>query len=60
MLAAFRSRDFEKAIALADKAASLAPAEIKGIYGFYRERFDAYAVAPPSADWSAILKLEEK
>jgi adenylate cyclase len=60
MLAAFRNRDFRKAGALADKAAAMAPREIKGIYSFYRERFDSYAMAPPAEDWSAILKLEEK
>jgi adenylate cyclase len=60
MLAAFRARAFDKAIDLADKAAATAPKEIKGIYGFYRERFGEYGLAPPAGDWSAVLKLEEK
>jgi adenylate cyclase len=60
MLAAFRGRDFEKAIALTDEATSMAPAEITRVYDFYRARFREYVASLPAEDWSPILKLEEK
>jgi adenylate cyclase len=60
MLAAFRSRNFDKAIALAGKAASLAPEEIRKIYDFYLSRFSDYVALPLDDGWSPILRLEEK
>ena len=59
MLAAFRGHAFEKAAALAEKIAAMAPDEVKGVYEFYRERFGEYAMAPPG-ELSLVLKLEEK
>jgi adenylate cyclase len=60
MLATFRGRAFDKAIALAEKAASMAPNEIKNVYAFYRARFGELLATPPGDDWSPVLKLEEK
>jgi adenylate cyclase len=60
MLASFRNRAFDKALALAAEAASLAPAEIAGLYAFYRARIDELLAMPPGKDWSPVLELEEK
>jgi adenylate cyclase len=60
MLDCFRGRAFDKALALAEEAASLAPAEIAGLYAFYRARIRALLARPPGEDWSPVLELEEK
>ncbi|MFI5014841.1 MAG: CHASE2 domain-containing protein [Hyphomicrobiales bacterium] len=60
MLAAFRSRAFDKALGLAEAVAAMAPAEIRGLYAFYRARIGALVAEPPGDDWSPVLKLEEK
>jgi len=60
MLAAFRARDFQKALALADEAASMAVAEIKDLYAFFRARIGELLTSPPGDDWTSVLRLEEK
>jgi adenylate cyclase len=60
MLTAFRERAFDKALNLAQDAASLAPTPILGLYAFYRARIGELLASPPGADWSPVLKLEEK
>jgi adenylate cyclase len=60
MLAAFRARDFQKALNLADEAAAMAMAEVKGLYAFFRARIGELLASPPGDDWSSVLKLEEK
>jgi adenylate cyclase len=60
MLDAFRCRAFDKALELAEKASTLAPAEIAGLYAFYRARIIDALEALPGEDWSPVLTLEEK
>jgi adenylate cyclase len=60
MLDAFRCRAFDEALELAGEAASLAPAEIAGLYAFYRARIMEVLEAAPGEEWSPMLTLEEK
>ncbi|MBV9567116.1 MAG: adenylate/guanylate cyclase domain-containing protein, partial [Hyphomicrobiales bacterium] len=60
MLEAFRCRNFDKALVFAEEAASLAPAEISGLYAFYRGRILDFLKERPAEDWSPMLTLDEK
>ena len=60
MLDAFRCRAFDEALEFAGEAASLAPAEIAGLYAFYRVRIMEVLEAAPGEEWSPVLTLEEK
>ncbi|MBW0005063.1 MAG: adenylate/guanylate cyclase domain-containing protein [Hyphomicrobiales bacterium] len=60
MLEAFRGRAFDEALARCAEAAPLAPAEIAGLYAFYRVRIAEVLDELPGEDWSSMLKLEEK
>ncbi|MBV9111670.1 MAG: adenylate/guanylate cyclase domain-containing protein [Hyphomicrobiales bacterium] len=60
MLDAFRCRLFDKALFFAEEAASLAPAQISGLYAFYRTRIMECLKEGPGEDWSPMLVLEEK
>ena len=59
MLDAFRCRAFDEALEFASEAASLAPAEIAGLYAFYRVRIMEVLEAAPGEEWSPVLTLEE-
>jgi len=60
ILAAYRGRDFARARDLAAAAAELAPDEVKGLYGFYVERFEELAAADLDAGWRPMIALTEK
>jgi len=60
MLKAFRCRDFDEALRLDDEAAAQAPAPVRGLYAFYRDRISELIASPPRPDWSPVLKLDEK
>jgi adenylate cyclase len=61
ILAAYRARDFEGARRLAAAAATLAPAEIKGLYThYYPERFAFLATSDLGPSWEPVFRLETK
>jgi adenylate cyclase len=60
ILSAYRGREFLRARALAEEAAELAPEEVKGLYGFYLERFERLAAAPLDESWQPMITLTEK
>ena len=60
MLDAFRGRAFDEALELAEEADALAPAEIAGLYKFYRTRIMEVLESAPGEEWSPVLTLEEK
>ena len=60
MLDAFRGRAFDEALELAEEADALAPAEIAGLYKFYRTRIMEVLKSAPGEEWSPVLTLEEK
>jgi hypothetical protein len=60
MLAAYRSRDFESALSLAEQAADLAPAAVRGLYAYNRRRFSQMAGNAQDPNWRPLIALDEK
>ncbi len=60
MLAAYRSRDFESALSLAQQAADLAPAAVRGLYAYNRRRFAQMAGNAQDPNWRPLIALDEK
>jgi adenylate cyclase len=60
MLAAYRTRDFAGAAALAKEAAPLAPAAVRGLYAYNLRRFSQLAESAQDPDWRPLIALDEK
>jgi adenylate cyclase len=60
MLAAYRTRDFAGAAALAKEAAPLAPAAVRGLYAYNLRRFVQLAESAQDPDWRPLIALDEK
>jgi adenylate cyclase len=60
ILSAYRAREFSHAESLAAEAQSLAPEEVKGLYGYYVERFQRLSAAGVDPSWQPMIALTEK
>jgi len=60
ILAAYRARKFSEAKALALRAASLAPQEVRGLYHYYEKRFADLAGRDLDHAWMPMIALDEK
>ena len=60
MLAAYRARKFDQARALAEEAAVLAPAEVRGLYQYNVKRFSSLAAEALPKEWAPMIALDEK
>jgi adenylate cyclase len=60
ILAAYRTRKFEAAMHLAANAAELAPADIRGLYHYYKKRFAQLADHELPEAWAPMIALDEK
>jgi adenylate cyclase len=60
MLAAYRARKFAAAGAFAAEAATLAPAEISGLYDYNLRRFAALDADALPESWAPMIALDEK
>jgi adenylate cyclase len=60
ILSAYRAREFSQAERLAAEAASLAPEEVKGLYGYYVERFKQLSASGVEPSWRPMIALTEK
>ena len=60
ILSAYRTREFSRAEGLAAEAESLAPEEVKGLYGYYVERFQRLSAAGVDPSWRPMIALTEK
>ena len=60
MLAAYRARKFAAARWIAEEAAPLAPAEVRGLYGYYVKRFMTLDDDTLPESWEPMIALDEK
>jgi len=60
MLAAYRARKFAAAKHVAEQAATLAPPEVAGLYGYYVGRFAALEAESLPDGWAPMIALDEK
>ena len=61
MLACYRSRDWEGALAAIERGRKTEGAESLGLlYGLYEERLNAYRENPPPPDWNGAYQLLKK
>jgi adenylate cyclase len=60
ILSAYRAREFSRAESLAAEAESGAPEEVKGLYGYYVERFQRLSAAGVDPSWRPMIALTEK
>jgi adenylate cyclase len=60
ILSAYRAREFSRAECLAAEAVSGAPEEVKGLYGYYVERFQQLSAAGADPSWQPMIALTEK
>ena len=60
MLAAYRARRFAPARQMAEKAAPLAPPDVRGLYEYYARRFTALDDEALPESWEPVIALEEK
>ena len=60
ILSAYQAREFSRAESLAVEAESLAPGEVKGLYGYYVERFRRLSATGVDPSWQPMIALTEK
>ena len=60
ILKAYRARRFAAAKQMADDAAHLAPAHIRGLYHYYQKRFEALGGHELPETWAPMIALDEK
>jgi adenylate cyclase len=60
ILSAYRSGEFSRAESLAAEAKGLAPEEVKGLYGYYVERFKQLSASGVDSSWRPMITLTEK
>ena len=60
MLAAYRNRDFESALSLAEEAAASSPLAVRGLYAYNQRRFARLAASVQDPDWRPLIALDEK
>ena len=60
ILTAYRARKFKAAMHMAADAAQLAPADIRGLYHYYKKRFAELADHELPETWAPMIALDEK
>jgi adenylate cyclase len=59
MIAAYRHRDWDGALAILGGGAELMPM-LRGCYELYRHRIEEFMSAPPPEDWDGVYVAKEK
>ena len=60
LLAAYRQRDWERALRLLDDDGLLVEPDMKPVYDLYRRRIAHFQVESPPSDWDGVYTAEEK
>jgi adenylate cyclase len=60
LLAAYRRRDWERALRLLDDDGLAVETEMKPVYDLYRRRIAHYQIESPPNDWDGVFTAEEK
>ena len=60
MLAAYRTQDWDGAVAALNECAEVAPDLLKGFYEVYSARIAEFRADPPGADWDGVYVAKSK